>query len=151
MGRPNNPHVTEAKTIDPLRCARVTPIMTPVVPTTAPGKETGEGDRTKTIDPSALVDRWAPGTRDLTPTPKLSQALNNTTHKWSRVLRYGSPNHSKLLCVLVFVHFIRQTIGCPPVLMIRMVHSAIQLEFYEKRTYCESSYEQSIQLDSLHW
>jgi hypothetical protein len=33
--------------------------------------------------------------------------------QWSRVLRFGGPNHSKPLCVIVFVHLIRQTLGCP--------------------------------------
>jgi hypothetical protein len=46
LGRTNNPHVTKAKTIDPLRRAWVTPIMTLVVPTTSPGEKIGGGDRT---------------------------------------------------------------------------------------------------------
>jgi hypothetical protein len=44
---------------------------------------------------------------------KLFEALNNTTHEWSRVLRYGDPNHSKPSCVLAFIHLIRKTLGYP--------------------------------------
>lgn len=47
LGCASNPHVIEAKTIDPLHHAWVTtPIMTPIVPTTTPDKEIGRGDRT---------------------------------------------------------------------------------------------------------
>jgi hypothetical protein len=46
LGRANNPHVTKAKTIDQLRRAWVTPIMTLVVPTTSPGEKIVRGDRT---------------------------------------------------------------------------------------------------------
>jgi hypothetical protein len=53
-----------------------------------------------------------------------SQTFDNTTHKWSMVLRYDGSNHSKPLCVLAFIYLIRQTLGCAFVLRIRRVHSA---------------------------
>jgi hypothetical protein len=34
---------------------------------------------------------------------KTTQALKQYNTQWSRVLRSGGPNHSKLLCVLVFI------------------------------------------------
>jgi hypothetical protein len=59
-------------------------------------------------------DRLTWISKEASPTsPKLSQALSKTTHKWNRLLRYGGPNHSKSLCVLVFIHFIRQTLDRP--------------------------------------
>jgi hypothetical protein len=61
-----------------------------------------------------------------------TQTFDNTTHKWSMVLRYDGSNHSKPSCVLVFIHLIRQTLGCPFVLRIRRVHSATWLEFSPK-------------------
>lgn len=44
---------------------------------------------------------------------RLTQALCTTTHRGVGVLRSGGLNHSNLLCVLVFIHLIRQTLGCP--------------------------------------
>jgi hypothetical protein len=46
LGHASNLRVTEANTIDPLRHAWVTPIMTLVVPTATPGEETSGGNRT---------------------------------------------------------------------------------------------------------
>jgi hypothetical protein len=46
---------------------------------------------------------------------------NDTTHKWSRVLRSGGPNHSKSLCVLEFFPFIpmiKRNAEAPPHLRI---------------------------------
>jgi hypothetical protein len=42
-----------------------------------------------------------------------TQALNNITHTGHRVLRSDGPNHSKHLCVLVFLHLLMLTLGCP--------------------------------------
>jgi hypothetical protein len=58
-----------------------------------------------------------------------AQALGNTTHNGRKVLCSGGPNHSKPLCVLMFLHLHKLTLGCPLVLRIRRVLSTTRLEF----------------------
>jgi hypothetical protein len=46
---------------------------------------------------------------DLARAHKFIQALKQYITQWSRVLRSGGPNHSKSLCVLVFLHIFQLT------------------------------------------
>jgi hypothetical protein len=76
MGRPNNPHVTEAKTIDPLRCARVTPIMTPLFPLQHQAKRQAKGTGRR---PLTLVRSLTDGPQGLEILPRHSSFLKLST------------------------------------------------------------------------
>lgn len=54
---------------------------------------------------------------------------SSTTHNGCRVLRSDSPNHSKSLCVLVFILLYRLTSSPLLILGLGCVLSATQLEF----------------------
>jgi hypothetical protein len=56
LGYASNPHITEAKTIDPLHRVWVTPTMMLVVPTMALGKKKSGGEGTGRHDPPTMQD-----------------------------------------------------------------------------------------------
>jgi hypothetical protein len=55
--------------------------------------------------------------------------LKQYNSQWSRVLPSGGLKQSKSLCVLMFIHLVRQNLSCPLVHRIRRVYSATRLEF----------------------